>query len=75
MRAFAAILFSILLSAGGTTGAELTSQQLAAQAQDSLVFIATRYFDENTSQTKAAGSGSGVIITSNGLVLTAYHVV
>jgi hypothetical protein len=75
MRACAAILFSILLSAGGTTGAELTSQQLAAQAQDSLVFIATRYFDENTSQTKAAGSGSGVVITSNGLVLTAYHVV
>ena len=75
MRAILAVVLSLLLGAGSGAAAELTSQQLAARAQDSLVFIATRYFDENTSQTKAAGSGTGFVITASGLVLTAYHVV
>ena len=75
MRALLAVLLGALMGVGSACAAELTSQQLAAKAQDSLVFIATRYFDENTSQTKAAGSGSGVVITASGLVLTAYHVV
>jgi len=75
MRFIPAVLLCVLLHMGSALGAELTSQQLAAKAQDALVFIATRYFDENTGQTKAAGSGSGFVITADGLVLTAYHVV
>jgi hypothetical protein len=75
MRALLAVLLGVLMGAGSVDAAELTSQQLAAKAQDSLVFIATKYFDENTSQTKAAGSGTGFVITASGLVLTAYHVV
>src|ERR1700712_926043 len=75
MRALLAILLAILLGVGSGMAAELTSQQLAAKAQDSLVFIATKYFDANTNQTKAAGSGTGFVITTSGLVLTAYHVV
>lgn len=75
MRALLAVLLGVLMGAGSVSAAELTSQQLAAKAQDSLVFIATKYFDENTSQTKAAGSGTGFVITASGLVLTAYHVV
>ena len=75
MRALLAVLLGVLMGAGSVSAAELTSQQLAAKAQDSLVFIATKYFDENTNQTKAAGSGTGFVITAGGLVLTAYHVV
>src|SRR3569623_277419 len=75
MRALLVVLLGVLMGAGSVSAAELTSQQLAAKAQDSLVFIATKYFDENTNQTKAAGAGTGVVITAGGLVLTAYHVV
>lgn len=75
MRAVLAIALGLLVLAPHGAVAEPTMEELTAGAEDSLVFIATRYFDPNTGQTKPAGVGSGFVITAGGLVLTAYHVI
>jgi S1-C subfamily serine protease len=73
MRAgFIAVLAAVAV--GGLSAAALAQQDLSTHGTAKTVRISYKYTDPNTGQIGEA-TGSGVIITNRGYVITAYHVV
>ena len=51
------------------------SNDLDAKASKTTVYVNVIYYDQKTSTTKTATSGTGVLISGHGDVITAYHVI
>ena len=55
--------------------AEEPRTEIAARDRASIVFIASEYFDKNTNMTQPGPTGSGFIVSDEGYVLTATHLI
>ena len=68
---------SLTVSSGSSTDGDLTVSQIAAQTANSVVEITTESttYDMYMRQTVSEGAGSGVILTSDGYIVTNNHVI
>lgn len=68
---------SLTVSSGSSTDGNLTVSQIAAQTANSVVEITTESttYDMYMRQTVSEGAGSGVILTSDGYIVTNNHVI
>ena len=68
---------SLTVSSGASTDGDLTVSQIAAQTANSVVEITTESttYDMFMRQTVSEGAGSGVILTSDGYIVTNNHVI
>ncbi|TBG15990.1 S1C family serine protease [Rhizobium leguminosarum] len=54
---------------------EKSAEEIAALAKETAVYIKASYIDPNTQDVKPGEVGTGFLVSADGLVLTAYHVI